>query len=88
VKDNLEAEWVDIELCLYNGQCNCTFAFDDAPEKQGLDSLQLSPISLYQTWSLDLRAIEYPGSDNRVHEVEFGRDVLKLTLETLCLDEG
>ena len=87
-KDNLEVEWVDTELCMYNGLWNCTFASDDAPEKQGLDSLQSNPICLYQTRSPNLRAIEYCGSDNRLHEVEFGQDVLKLTLEELPLNEG
>jgi hypothetical protein len=71
-KDNLEAERVDIELCLYNGLWNCMLASDDVPEKQGLDSLQLSPICLYQTWYPNLQAIEYYGSNNRLHEVEFG----------------
>jgi hypothetical protein len=28
------------------------------------------------------------GSDNFLHEVEFGRDVLKLAQEALSLDEG
>jgi hypothetical protein len=87
-KDNLKVKWLDIELCLNNGLWNYMFASDDAPKKQGLNSLQLSPICLYQARSPDLRAIEYCGSDNRLHEVEFGRDVLKLTLEALSLDEG
>ena len=71
-KDNLEVEWLDTKLCLYNGLWDCTFAFDDALEKQGLDSLQPSPIRVYQTRSPYLRAIEYRGSDNCLHEVEFG----------------
>jgi hypothetical protein len=53
-KNNLEAEWLDTELCLYNGLWDCTSASDDAPEEQGLDSLQSSPICLYQTRYLDL----------------------------------
>jgi hypothetical protein len=40
VKDNLEAKWLDSELRLNNGMWNCTFASDDASEKQGLNSLQ------------------------------------------------
>ena len=87
-KDNLEVEWVDTELCIYNGLWNCTFASDNAPEKQGLDSLQPNPIYLYQTWSPDLQAIEYCGFDNLLHEIEFGRDVLKLAQEALSLNEG
>jgi hypothetical protein len=32
-EDELEAEWVDIELCLNNGLCNRPLIVDDAPKK-------------------------------------------------------
>jgi hypothetical protein len=43
-ENDLEAEWVeekDTELCLNNALRNRLLAADDAPEKQGLDSLHL-----------------------------------------------
>lgn len=61
--------------------------YDDVPEKQGLDSLDLGRILLYQARPPNLRAIESCGINNRIYEVEFGRDVLILTLEVLSLDK-
>jgi hypothetical protein len=87
-KDNREEKWLDTELSLNNGMWNCTFASDDVAKKKGMNSLQPNPICLYQSWSLDHRAIEYCGFDNYLHEVEFGRDVLKMTMEALSVDEG
>jgi hypothetical protein len=71
-KDNLEAKRLDVELCLNNGMWNRTFASNDGSEKQGLNSLQLGPIYLYQARFPYLRAIEYYGFDNHLHEVELG----------------
>lgn len=61
----------------------CTFESYDASKKQCLDSLHM-----YQACSPDLKAIENHRLNNHVHEVEIGRDILKLSLEALSLDEG
>jgi hypothetical protein len=66
-KNNLEAKWLDTKLCLNNGLWDCTFAFDDEPEKQGMNSFQPSPIYLCKAWSPNLLAIEYCGLDNHLH---------------------
>lgn len=88
VEDNVKVKGVDIKLYLNNGPRNYTLTLDDAPEKQGLDSLHLGLVCLYQAWPPNHRAIVKRGSNNRLNEVEFGRDVLKLTLKTLSVDEG
>ena len=50
MKYDLELKGVDTKLCLNDGLWDGTLALDDVPEKQGLDSLRLGPICLYQTW--------------------------------------
>jgi hypothetical protein len=45
-ENDLEAEWVDTELCLNNWMQNRPLAVDDAPEKYGLDSLYTGLICL------------------------------------------
>jgi hypothetical protein len=42
------------KLNLNNGWGDCTFASDDAPKNQGLDSLGLGLVGLQKTWSLNL----------------------------------
>lgn len=71
-ENDLEAKGVDTKLFLNNGLWNSMLPSDDVSEKQGLDSLRLGPICLYQTWLPNLGALEDRGLDNRLHEMEFG----------------
>ena len=57
-KDDLKVEGVDIEICMNNGPRNSMLALDDVLDKQGLNTLHVGPICLYQARSLDLGDIE------------------------------
>ena len=46
-KNDFESKGVDTKLCLNNGMQNGALASDDAPEKQGLDSLSLWAESVF-----------------------------------------
>ena len=45
-ENEIKAKGVETELCLNSGLWNRSLAADNAPEKQGLDSLKSSPIYL------------------------------------------
>ena len=91
MKDDLEAEGVDIELCLNNG-CGAVCLHQMMHLRSKVWTLfmwvHVGPVCLYQARPLDLKTIEYCGSNNRLHKMEFGQDVLKLVMEALSLKKG
>ena len=63
---------------------NCPLAFDNTVEHEGLKYLGARPIQLEHARFSNLWTIQHYGFDDGVHEVQFGRGVLKMVLETFC----
>ena len=87
-ENDLKEKRVDAKLYLKDGMWNCLITSYDVRGKQGMYSLDSIPFFLQEAQHPNLRTIEKCVSDNCLHEIELGCDILKLPLEALYLNEG